>query len=72
MCANFKSLQRPEEVKKADRIYKISMARTLNFDADNIVGHTDSPKWETGLTFVSQLILTHFRMENNMLSTDFV
>ena len=35
MRPNFKSSQRHEEVKEADRIRKKSRARTLSIDADN-------------------------------------
>ena len=37
-----------------------------------LVGDTDWSKWEIELIFVSRLILGNFRMENNMLPTDFV
>ena len=37
MRANFKCCPRHAEVKKADRIRKESMAKKLNFDADNQV-----------------------------------
>ena len=44
MHANFKNSPRHEEVKKTDRIRKMSRARTLNYDTDDnevsyILGH---------------------------------